>query len=193
MPIETATYDLTEERERLEDEMDEVADEAAELYEEEWSNTQRKQDYQELVADGQMLEQQYVGVQWALDKWDEPEVTVGGLTAGEYTEVGDLTGAHKQAAQERLGSNVSTASTRRLFYAAAGVVDAPFVGDEIGADTRLEEKVQCVNQLSPQFMHWLEERVDDLTTPDVEGNGFGKRLEEKRTTTPPSSPSGGQS
>lgn len=194
MPRTTKTYDLEDEVERLENEIEDAVDEAAELHQEEFDNTLLKERYEEAVQRGNMLEQQYVGVKWALDEFEGTEVTLGGLTAGEYIEVGDVTERHRKSAEKHFGPNAPTGNARRMYYAAAGLIDGPFVDEEITSHTRVTEKAQEINGLAPQFMHWIEQRVDELTTPDVEGNGFGEQLEARiKATKQQSSPSGGQS
>ncbi|ELY76670.1 hypothetical protein [Natrinema gari] len=195
MPRYTETYDLSEEKERLDSELDELADRTSEieqqmddLDDDEELTQGQLHEYRESVQEGNRLEQMYAGVQWALDPDGdrEPikEVTLGSLTAGEYAEVGDRLQAVKQG-KVGWGRNPDLDNARRNMFAGACLQDAPFLDEE---DPDLEAKIHAVTDLAPAFIHWLEERGDELTTPQVEGNGFRKRVEERRTTSTPKSP-----
>lgn len=184
MPRTTRTYDLQDEADRLDDELDALAEEAADADPESAAR-------EEAAAEAMLVEQQFVGVRWALDppadETREPyeEVTLGALTTGEYARVTDRLDA---ARQERVGFGPDGGAMEgagRVFFAAAGLVDAPFVD----ADADFEAKAQAVNDLPPQFTRWLEARVDDLTTPDVDvGNGFEARLAAKQSDQARNSP-----
>jgi hypothetical protein len=179
MPRTTKTYDLQEEEERIDEELDRAADEAAEA-------DDGTQVHQKAVARGERLERELAGVQWALypdeeeDREPYEEVTLGALNAREYGEIGDRvkTAMNKSAGY---GSDLtSTDGVAQIFFVAGGLVDAPFIGEEAG----FEQKAQAVGDLAPQFATYLQERVDELSTPDVEGNGFAQRVAERESTAP---------
>lgn len=168
MPRTTETYDLEEERDRIDTKLDELADEVAELDED---NPLRGRKAEEANS----LERHLTGIQWALTPDEEEdrdpytEVTLGSLTAGEHADVRD------SATSVSKTSHKSSEGSSMILYAAKGVVEAPFLPDSAGYDA----KIGNVSNLQPQFVEWLAERVDELTTPDVEGNGFGERVAER--------------
>lgn len=164
MPRTTVTVDLQDELERIDQELDDVADEVAEL-------PDGAPHAGDLAERGVQLERQLAGLQWATDPPDDDpidgpieEVTLGGLNAGEYLDV--------QAETADEGGTVS-----KVIFAAKGVVDAPFIDDSMSE----AERVQAVRDLPPQFHEWLATKVDDLSTPDLEGNGFAQRVSERMT------------
>lgn len=169
MPRTTETYNLEEERDRIDNKLDELADEVAELDE---GNLLRGQKIEEANS----LERHLTGILWALNPDDEEdrdpytEVTLGSLTASEHADVRD------SAPQVDSPGKQSNEGGSMILYAAKGVVEAPFLDQNNPA---YNEKIAAVGDLQPQFAEWLAERVDELTTPDVEGNGFGERVAER--------------
>lgn len=178
MPRTTETYDLEAERDRIDTKLDELADEVAELDEDSPLRGQK-------IEEASNLERQLAGLDWALatpdaDEDDHPdrpyqEVTIGALTAGEYAEVRDTLDGDSDPTMGRAG-------TTGILFAAQGVADAPFLeGSE-----DLTGKIVAVRELSPHFQDWLSARVDEISTPQIEGNGFAQRVAESETsaTTP---------
>lgn len=171
--MRTETYALTDERDRLDAALDDLADQAAAggLSDADQARVQR-------------LERQYRGVLWALnpdahESRDPYEsVTLRELTAGQYIKAGDQAREDSTSVDAPVG-----ADTERLYRVAHAVVDADFVPDPGGFDDTLI----AVGQLKPQFFFWLEQRVDDLTSPDVEGNGFAQRVAARRSDGTPTS------
>lgn len=88
-------------------------------------------------------------------------VTVRGLSAGEYARVEDRTAAMRDQSDQPGGLPGSS----RNVFAAAGLVDAPFL--ETGAD--FDGRVSAVADQSVGVAKWLESKVNDLTSVD-EGN-----------------------
>lgn len=185
MPRTTETFDLHAEADRLDDRLDALADQAADADPDSTA-------YREATEEATLVEQQLVGVRWALhpdseDRDPYESITLGGLTTGEYAHVADRVEA---ARQERVGfghDDGSVAGVGQVFFVAAGLVDAPFLDD-----TGFDAKARAVNQLPPQFTRWLEARVDDLTTPTVDvGNSFEQRVAAKQSSQPSNSPSDG--
>jgi len=200
MPRNTKTFDLEEERQRINEELDELADKEAEdikAEETEGETPTGKFDRQDRREEAQRLDQMLVGVNWALNPSEEEdvepieEVTLAALTAGEYGLVSDFVSNDVQSVKRRFGDNINPQQSGRIIFAAGGVVEAPFISE----DSRgLDDKISDVKELAPQFVYWLEQRVDELTTPEVEGNGFATRVEERTaTTSEPSTPSPEQS
>lgn len=176
MPRTTKTYDLHEEEQRIDRKMNEAADEAAEA-------DDGTQAHQEAMARGKFLERQLAGVQWALypdeeeDRDPYEEVTLGALNAREYGEIGDRVKTAKEKSAGYGSDLTSMDGVQQIFFVAGGIVEAPFVSENAG----FEEKAQAVGDLSPQFVTYLQQRVDDLSTPDVRGNGFEQRVAERQS------------
>lgn len=91
----------------------------------------------------------------------DAEIVVRGLDAGEYARVEDRVAAMRAATDEPGGLPGSS----RNVWAAAGLVDAPFLDDEADFDAAIE----TVASLDPGVAKWLEARVNDLTSVS-EGN-----------------------
>jgi len=133
------------------------------------------------------LEHQLAGVQWALDEFGDgadaddagpgPAVTLGALTAGEYARVRDEVATQRDLLVGSEQTETDAAGARQLAFVAAGVVDGPFIDES--TPTRLvgfDERRDAVAALAPQFVSWLEDAIDDLTTPDVDAGNFAARL-----------------
>lgn len=169
MPRYTETIDLQKERNRLDKELDELAAESAEY---DPGSPRREQ----LDAQGRRLEKHLAGVMWALNPDDEDDidpiekVTVGALTAGEYADLTDTTTADTSAGKTAAGSS-------QVLFAAKGLEDAPFLED--GANEA--QRLSAVSDLQPQFQKWLAARVDELSTYDLEGNGYAARVARNQT------------
>jgi len=157
----TKTYDLCEERDRIDAELDDLADRAA-ADDVELTDADRRR--------AQQLERQYVGLEWALTPPDHEDrdpyerVTLTELTAGSYIKAGAEAAADASEMDVPAGGDIE-----RLYRVTSAIEDAPFVPDH-------GDGLVAVGQLKPQFFFWLEQRVDDLTTPDIEGNGFAQRV-----------------
>lgn len=164
MPYKTETLTLEEELDALEDERADLLDEVADLDPENPEATR-------LQNRGERLDSHIAGIQWALSAhedpavgvWDEPaeSITIGGLSGGEYGRVEDAIGS--QASERGLQRTTGLA---RVYMVAFGTVDAPYLND--GADE--DEQIAAVSQLPFQFLQFVESRVNELTTVD-EGNG----------------------
>jgi len=171
----TETYNLRDELERVYSEMKDLADEAAALDEDEPVPSR----IETRVSD---LERQYLGLAWALNEDEDADkrdrdayerVTISELTTGAHLSAG------AEMEQDIKDSNIAAgADTERLYRVAKAVDDADFLTGDAGfSDTFLK-----VAGMKPHFFFWLEERVDDLTTPTVEGNGFAALVQERRST-----------
>lgn len=120
------------------------------------------------VASG--VDTQLGAVGWLIDRHgDDATVTVRGLTAGEHAHVEDRLAAMRDAAD---GDTIPGARTN--VYAAAGLVDAPFLDAH---DPDLDAALATITDLPVGVAKWLEAEVNDRTT--VEGNehvGLATRL-----------------
>jgi hypothetical protein len=175
MTRRTETIDLEAEAERLDQELDELADEAA-------AADSDSDEYEELREQARALEQQLVGVKWALNPSPDEgrerveSVTIGEVLTGDYARVEDRS---RDVQRQRVGrgEDSSVSGAQRVFFVAAGLQDADFL--DAGAD--FDAKARAVNQLAPQFTTFLEDRIDDLSTPDVDVGNFEARVAEKQT------------
>jgi len=174
MPRTTTTYELREEYNRIDTELDNLADTVADLDD---SNPLVEAKLEEAST----LERQLAGLEWALTDPDDDapddnrpygEVTVGALSTGEYAEVRDTLDGDTDPNMGRAGSS-------EILFAAMGLVDAPFIDD----DADFNAKIRTVaDELPPHFHEWLRGRVDEISTPDIEGNGFAQRLAEREAS-----------
>jgi hypothetical protein len=162
---DTRTYHISEELERIDSELDDLADEAAALDDDEALSSTQQQRIQQ-------LERQYAGLKWATSEgWES--VTLSELTAGSYMRAG------AQAEQDARESNAATGTdTERLYRIAQAIDGADFLGD----NPTHKQTLAAVGQLKPHFFFWLEQRVDDLTAPAVEGNSFAERVAAKTSS-----------
>lgn len=154
------TLTLGDERDRLDDRLDELAALAAEADD--------PSGYRQLAS---QVETQLSGVAHHANQ-HSPDATViiEGLTAGGFARVEDyLAGAGEEQGQDRLPG------TRDNAMAAMGLVDAPFVDDEAG----FEERLAAVADEPVGVAKWLAARVNEETQAD-EGNwqSFGERYRE---------------
>ena len=190
----TKTYDLNAEEQRLDEKADRLAEKVANA---DPDTPAEEQERAEAAEAGNMAEQMLAGVRWALnprpneDRQPYTEITLSGLTAGEYAEVGDYAQGLKEMNQTKVSKHMGAEQARRNVFAAAGVESAPFLDE---SDTELYDRYRVVRSLpSPQFVVWIEQQVDDLTSPPVEGNGFAARVAAKSTTETPDEPTPEQS
>ncbi|QRY26358.1 hypothetical protein [Halobacterium sp. BOL4-2] len=166
----TETLDLSAEYDRIDTKLDDIADDVADRSED---NPARSH----TVERGQTLERHLAGLEWALHPSDDEdrqpyeEVTIEELSAGEHADIKDIIAGDTDPAKGSAGS-------QELLVAAKGLVDAPF----LPSDPSETQVVTAVNDLTPHFAAFLADRVDDLTTPDIQGNGFEQRVAERMST-----------
>lgn len=165
MPLDTRHINFDEEIERLEGEIDDIAEKVAELD----PTTDRAKS---LESRGNRLDTHRRGLEWARDEWDVDGVELGGLNAGEYGEM-----------QDKLPDGAGEGATR-IYYVAAGTTEAPYAEDD------LEDAVANVAQLSIAYARWAEAQINDLTSVGETGNRFYGSLREKRTETTSTQTSG---
>lgn len=165
MPIQTETYDIDDEIERLESEMDTLGEEQLDQ-----PNDSPLQ--QDLFDRGAQL-QRYVGIlDHVSTAWDVDSVTLAGLAPGEINRIQDTADEHPDVRV-------------RDCWVALGTVDAglPYVNhdpDEI-EDAAYIETIQAVVDETPiAFVRWAEERINDLTHPGSEGNEYRRLLAAKQ-------------
>lgn len=152
------TLALADERDRLDERLDELADKIV-----------AADDPTTLQQVASQVETRLSGVAYLCSQYD-PEaasVTVRGLTAGEYARVEDRLAAMRDEAD---GDRIPGSETN--VFAAAGLVAAPFIDDR---DPDLDTALQAVAGQPIGVAKWLESRVNEETT--VEGNGYARLSE----------------
>jgi len=168
MPRQTKRYDLREVRDDLDDRLDELA-----------ADVQAADGVPDtLAAEANRVERHLAGVSWAVAEYEEPYVTVGALTAGEYAQVQD----HVAEAQDHVGDSAGMGA-QQIAMAAAGVVEGPFLDEDVPEGVAgFAQRREAVSDLPPQFVMWLETAVDEQTTPEVEVGNFAQRLADSHET-----------
>jgi len=140
------TVSLGAERERLAEELDELVTKLSDA-----DDPPAK-----LWSEAQDLDESGKAVSALAELHGEDEtVTVRGLTAGEYARV-----------EDHVGDADAGAGATRIAYAAAGLVDAPFLHAD---NMNLEDRMAAIADQPVGVRIWLETIVNDLATPD-EGN-----------------------
>lgn len=157
MPLREETYNLAEEVDRIEAELQDIAEQVADLD----ANNPARQD---LLEDGQSLDAQLKGVRWAktaheddaVGVWDADtdEIRLGGLTGGEFGRLQD----------DISGADLGQGGVRTIMVA-RGTLDAPYVP----ADGDEDQAVGNTSQLPVTYLKWAQNRINDLTT--LGGNG----------------------
>ncbi|WP_135363439.1 hypothetical protein [Halosimplex halophilum] len=172
MPLNTTTITLGDELERLQDAYDDL--DAVE--------TDSEEDAAAVDTVRGHLARKASAVQYLIEGDDsdfdgygaDATVTVGGLDMGDKALVRDkLESVQAEAGAAGFG-DAGAVGTRDLYEAAAGLVDAPFVSDDIDDPTSAAAHGQLVATLSseyPQVTEWIVDRIRDQTAlPDAVGN-----------------------
>lgn len=193
MPLDTTTIDIAAELERVEERLDELADEQVALEDQiddatdgdEQAPRELQEEYQQVISEANQLDTDRVALQWArdpdtgIDPVDEIEIAA--LTAGEMAEVGDRTDAVADLKSQEWGIAPDMNNAEQVHFAAAVLEDAPFIDD--GAD--FEAKLDVFNAdglVRPQFVRWIARKGREESTPDVEGKSYAERVGDRRTT-----------
>lgn len=164
MNFEPTTYTIRDERDRIDEQLDELAEKAASADDE-----RTIQRFQQQAAE---LQHQLNGLDQLIDEYGpEATVTVEGLTTGGYAQVQD-------DIAQGTAPGESSPGARRNMIVGTGLVDAPFLEDT-DADDRTATLAR-VAELPIGVTLWLEDRIDEETTGD-KGNSksFAERVREK--------------
>jgi len=164
MPLQTETINLSDERDRLREEMEEVAEEQAD-----WGfDTDQGQ---RLLQRGNELQTFISILEHVGEEWDVDSVTLAGLSPGEVNRVSDFADAH-EGVQERDP------------WVAVGTHDAPYVDHDPTAITEdgFEQTVMnIVDDVPLAYVRWAEARINELShLGDGLGNGYLDLVLEKR-------------
>ena len=162
MPLNERKIDLEAEYGRLDDEVAEYA--------QEYADAENGSTYQQVAArQGRQAQDFRAGVAWALGYpdgdmtgagWDATTVTVGAPTKGDVDRVAD--------AVETIDCS------RQAAYVAVATVDAPYLEHtptNIG-QAALNQTISAVDGLHPQFVAWVDDRIDSLSQGGDSGNSF---------------------
>jgi len=176
--LDTETITLADERARLRDRMNDLADRQVEWAdtandadEPEQTRRQARQRVQELTQQGNELNNQVRILELIGQEWGIESVTLKGLSAGDVNRVEDTTDTH-DAVRERDA------------WVALGTVDAPYVHHDPDAVTQddYETTVQTVVDLPLAYVRWAEGKISELShLSEAEGNGYIELVEGKLT------------
>jgi len=185
----TKTYDIDHERDRLQREREETADEAVELEQRMESFEEvpddLAQEYQQTLAEGHKRDRYLTGLEWALDPptgASIDEITLSALTAGDEQWVSGRSGALADQLAREWGADADGVDGGRVLHVAAvGVADCP----RFEGSPDPESRTDIVRGWHPSFVRWVADRVDNLSTPEVEGKNFAALLKDRRATDAP--------
>lgn len=190
MVLQTETYELDDEAQRLQENLDELKEMRQDM-----AGDHPAQG--ELASLVDSLNTQLHGVEWARDKahefdavpsWEEPvdAITLAGLDSGGVARV-----------EDNLPEGAGGGAVRNESVAAGSLhpgdkevedcdyIEVPEPAPYVGAEQSDEDRLAVVAGLPDPFVRWAEQRIDDLTT--LSGNGqldFGElRKEIQRMST----------
>lgn len=183
----TQTYTLTEERDRLRDKRETTADRVIEL-EEQLARfddgdvpDSLNREYRQALTEGHQTDRFLAGLAWAVDPPSGEaidEITLQSLTAGDERWATGRANAVADQLAERWGSDASDVDGGRVLHVAAvGVADCP----RLDGDPDPETRVDVVRGWHPEFVRWVADRVDNLSTPEVDGKNFDELLTARRS------------
>jgi len=156
MPLETRACVIEEEIELIENQIDDIATDVAQL-----DPTSKRAE--RLEARGNRLDAHRRGLEWARREYGgDAVIELGGLTAGEYGRM-----------EDDLPDDAGDGATRTT-YVAHGTVDAPYAADDI--DTTIAN----VATLPIGLVRWAEGQINGLTSVGDTGNRFYSSLAAKR-------------
>jgi len=193
----TQTYDIGDERDRLQQERAETADRVIELEERltEFDDVpdDLNREYRQALQEGHQTDRFLSGLAWAADPDEGPaidEITLKALTAGNERWVTGRTQALADQLADKWGTDADEVDGGRVLHAAAvGIAECP----RFDGDPTPEERVDIVRGWHPSFVRWVADRVDDLSTPEVQGKNFGELLKARRSDERPDSSGDGSS
>lgn len=190
MVLQTESYDLEAELQRLTDKLNELDDILSDVDED---NNVR----QDLATVQQRLDVQQSGVRWAAHEaadadycpaWDDDvdEITLAGLTGGEVARTNDSLPAD------------TGEGARRVNFVAAGSphpgddsvanregVEVPAPAPYVDASQSDEDRIAAVSDLPDTYLRWAHARINELTTVGKnEKRNFDKLRAEIETTSP---------
>jgi hypothetical protein len=167
MPLDRREIVLSEEIKRIDDKMDELLEQVADLHPDNPA-------VDDLQSKGRQLDTHLSGLEWAQEEWGaDATIILEGLTGGEFAKVEDELSDVAVGRQRRGGQP----GARRVFLVAFGVDDAPYLDD--GADD--DARIAAAGALPLAFQKWAEAQINELSS--VGGNerpSWSQLLKEKR-------------
>ena len=151
MPLETETYNVYDELERITSELEDIAAELAQYDPE----TNR---FAYVEHNGQMLDNQRQGLEWFINEYDTDEVTLGNLSSGETAH------AHSVTPDDAGDQGVKNV------FVGFGTVEAPYRNDD-PEDTALT----VVEEVDAGFVQWAYSRITSLGYVGDTGNSTSWR------------------
>lgn len=167
MALRTETIDFEAEKERLREDMDDVA--------EKMSTFDGQSDKAEsLMGRGNQLQRFIDALEWAESEWGMDSIEFASLSAGEVNRVEDTV-------------NDNPTVRHRDAWVAIGTRGAPYVKhdpEEIEQGDYEDSITHLVDTVPLPFIRWAEEQISDLSHLGTdEGNGFLDLVREKRNET----------
>ena len=166
MALRTEYIDFEDERTRLMDRMEELAEKQA-GFAEDSTRAQR------LLIEGNALNNQRNILEHLAEEWGVDGVELAGLTAGEVNRVEDTVENNPQVRE-------------RDAWVAVGTHDAPYLDhdpENIVQDA-YEQTVVNVTDLPLPYVRWAEAKISDLSHLGAdEGNGYLALVRDKRGET----------
>jgi len=179
MALRTKTIDLEAERDRLQEQMADIAQQQADweetVAESDGDNEAAARRVRQLTQQGNELNNQRNILAWAQDEWGVESVTLAGLTTGEVNRVEDTI--------EKI-----PAARERDAWVALGTHEAPYLDHEPRNITQdeYEQTVRAVADLPLPYVRWAEAKISELShLSEAEGNAYLELVQDKRGATSP--------
>lgn len=166
MPLRTETIHFDAERDRLTEQMEDLAERQAN-----WQDRDENR-ARELLRQGNALENQREVLAHLAEEWDRESVTLAGLTTGEVNLVEDTADKHDNVRE-------------RDAWVAIGTHDAPYLEHDPEDYTidAYEDTVLAVADLPLPYVRWAEAKIADLSHLGAdEGNGYLALVRDKLET-----------
>lgn len=168
MPLTEKTIKFGAERERLQEQMEDLASQQVEL-----QDKGRDEKVQEVLIQGNELNNQRNILGHLADEWDMDSVTLAGLTAGEVNLVEDVVEDYPEVRE-------------RDAWVAIGTIDAPYLAHNPDGVTRneYETTIQNVMDLPLPYVRWAEGKISELSHLGADmGNGYLRLVADKQGET----------
>jgi hypothetical protein len=162
MPLKTREFNLSDEVDRLTEEMEEYAQTQAEA-------PFGSDAAQQAAGMGQRAERFRSGLNWAIEEWGVESITFSAHTSGERHRVRDVA--------DEIGAELSDA------YVAAGTYEAPYLEHDPEAikPSEIRNTAKNVVDAHPAFVDWAESKISDLARVDGDtGKSYRALVLERR-------------
>lgn len=156
MPLDTETFDIEATLGEKREERNQLADEVATL-------DPDNPAFAEKSKRGNMLDTHVEALEWALDAWDVDEITLAGLTGGEYARL-----------ENELEQDGNGSGDIRIATIVHGTDEAPYLCDDDA------QTYAAVGQLPVAVQKWLEYEINEMTSVGNSDETFAKLVAERR-------------